>query len=172
MDFSKILAESQAFVQTFVELLSSVVAVFVGAAFIYSGFKKMVDHAHGLRQGQPTFGPIMINLLIGAVMVRFSFMMDQLIWTIFQEGRESPSAAMSYMPEQIKKSGTMLYMLIEAAVWWIAAIGVVAIFRGLILWNDLAKGNGGQNSLGWKGFWHLFFGAACVNFTGVLKLFN
>jgi len=172
MDLSKILTESKEFVQAFVGFLASAVAVLVGAFFIYSAFKKMVDHAHGLRHGQPTAGPIMINLFIGAIMVQFSFMMDRLVFTIFGETRESPSQAMNYMPAPVQKSGTMLNMLIHASVWWIAAIGVVAIFRGFILWNDLAKGNNGQNSLGWKGFWHVFFGAACVNFPGVLKLFS
>jgi len=172
MDLSALLSSSREIVQIFLNVLLPAITVLVGAVFIYSGLKKVVDHSHGLRHGQSTVGPVLINLGIGAVLIRFSFMLDQLIFTIFQDKRESPSAAMSYMPAQVKNSGTMLNMLVEAAVWWIVAIGAVAVFRGFILWNDLAKGQGGQSSLGWKGFWHLIFGAACVNFSGVLKLFS
>jgi len=171
MDLSGFLEGSRTFVQSFITLLSSAIAVLVGVAFIYSGLKKVVEHSRGLRQGQPTVGPVLINLAIGAALVQFSTMMDTIVYTLFAENRENPSAAMSYMPAQVKTS-EVLQKLVEAGVWWVAAIGVVAIFRGLILWNDLAKGSNGQGSLGWRGFWHVIFGALCVNFTGVLKLFG
>jgi len=171
MDLSAFLTGSQEFVREFVEALIPIIAILIGVAFIFSGLKKVVDHAQGLRHGQPTVGPVLINLFIGAIFVQFPRMMETFVQTIFQEKRESPSAAMSYMPAKVTES-EMLSMLIEAAVWWVALIGVVAIFRGLVLWNDLAKGGGGQGSLGWRGFWHVFFGALCVNFGGVLKLFK
>jgi|GEM_PF-2376141 len=167
MDYQNILDGSEELVKALIKFLSSGVAVCLGSYFIFSGLQKMIEHSKGLRQGQPTAGPIAINLLIGSLMVQLSFTIDTLVETIFGGEKESPSEAMRYLPAQAADS-KMMQTLVNAGVWWVAFIGVTAIMRGLILWNDLSKGRGAGESLGRTGFWHIVFGALCCNFPGLL----
>lgn len=170
MDTSTFLAGSEAVLTAVVSLLVTGIAFLIGLIMIYSGFAKMVEYSRGNRQGQSTVGPVAINLLIGSMMIQLGRMVDGLIYTIFNEPAQSPNNAMAYIPEPVKSSA-MLENLVQAAVLWVWAIGFVAIVRGLVLWNDLANGRNAQPSAGWRGFWHILFGAAAVNLTGVLKLF-
>jgi len=172
MDYSEVLNNSKETVQALITFMSVALAMLLGTFFIFSGLKKVADYSNGQRQGQPIIGPVCINFFIGASLLQFSFMIKTIVYTMFGASLESPSRVMDYMPPQVKEGGGMVTALVGAAVWWIAAIGVAAILRGFIIWNDLAKGDRAQSSAGWKGFWHIFFGAACVNLTGVFKLFG
>lgn len=169
MEWPAILEGSKETVTSLVGFLTSGAAVLMGSSFIYSGFSKMVAHSKGQRHGQPTAGPVAINLLIGAIMVQLSFMVDQFIVSMFGAGREDPNAAMSYMPSPVKDN-VLLQQAVNAAVLWVYAIGFIAIFRGLVQWNALASGRGSAQDNGWKGFWHIFFGALAVNLTGFLRV--
>jgi len=169
MDFSAFLNGSRETVHALVALLTGAIAVLLGVAFMISGLKKVVAHGRGERQGQPTVGPVLINLCIGGAMVQLGTMTDMLVQTLFGTGRESPNSAMAYMPDPVQES-QLLSQAVEAGVYWVAAIGFIAIIRGLVLWNELAKGAGHGQNLGWKGFWHLFFGALAVNIPGTLRM--
>jgi len=168
--FSNFLENSREIVQALITFMTVGLAVVLGLFFIFSGMKKVADYSHGYRQGQPTVGPVLINLLIGASLLQLSFSIRTIVRSVFGTEIESPNMAMDYMPASITNGSEMVRNLVQAGVWWIVAIGVAAILRGLILWNDLARGDRAQASAGWKGFWHILFGAASVNFSGVLRL--
>ena len=171
MDFQAIVSGSEETVRALVQFLTSGIAVFLGVVFIFSGLRKVIAHAKGERQGQATVGPVLINLLIGSILVQLSYMTDTLVETIFGSSRESPNAAMQYMPSQVQES-EVLTQAVQAGVLWVFAIGFISIIRGLVLWNDMAKGQGHGQSVGWKGFWHIFFGGLAVNISGTLSLFG
>lgn len=169
MDFQAFVNGSAETVRALVSLLVSGLAVVLGTCFIFSGLLKVINHGKGLRQGQSTVGPVLINLGIGSILVQLSFMTDVVIQTIFGEERESPNQAVSYMPQNVHDS-QLLEQGVAAAALWIFAIGFISVIRGLVLWNALAAGDRGQSN-GWKGFWHIFFGALAINITGVIKMF-
>ena len=169
MDMGALLAGTKEGVDSFVALLLTAVALMLGVWMIFSGLLKMVAFSRGERHGQGTAGPVAINLLVGSMLVQLSTTMDNLTETIFGGKAEDPNAAMSYLPA-VAKSNPMIEQAVNVAVLWVFAIGFVSVIRGFVLWNDLANGNRGGSDSGWKGFWHIFFGAACVNITGVIKL--
>lgn len=129
MDFTSLLKGSEETVKAIVSLLTGGVGVLLGALFIFSGFRKMIEHSHGQRHGQPTAGPVAINLLIGSLLAQMGFTIDTLIIeTMFGEAKEAPSAAMNYMPNQMQES-QMMVTLINAALWWVASQRQPAVTR-------------------------------------------
>lgn len=174
MDWSAFLSQTKEVVSAFFTFMTTALSVVMGLAFFYAGLHKVVDHSKGLRQGQATVGPVLINFAVGALMIQFSTTMSMFVATLFGGGASysSPSKAMAYVPESVTQGSAMLRTAVEAGIWWVFAIGVVAIFRGLVLWNDLAKGAHQSGSNGWKGLWHVVFGAMAVNMAGVLQLFR
>jgi len=75
------------------------------------------------------------------------------------------------MPEPVSNN-EMLSQMVNVGVLWVYCIGFVAILRGFVLWNAMANGGGRGQDNGWKGFWHIFFGAMAVNLTAVIKIFT
>jgi len=171
MDWSAFLSETQSVVTTVVGAISSGLALLIGLYFIASGLNKMVAYSKGFRQGQPTVGPVALNLGIGAMLMQFARTVNMLIHSVFGSDPSSPSDAMAYVPAQVANS-EMLRDLVQAGILWMFAIGVVAVLRGLILWNEISSGSGRTSDNGWKGLWHIVFGALAINMTGILKMFH
>lgn len=171
MDWSTFLAGSEEVTSAALTILTKGITVLIGIYMVYSGLAKMVAYAKNERQGQSTAGPVLINLAIGSIMLQFASVVDKLIFSMFASERQHPTAVLQYMPSQVADS-PMLQQMMSAAALWVALIGFVAICRGLISWNDLANGRSGGQESGWKGFWHIIFGAVAVNLPGVLALFS
>lgn len=169
MDIAGMLNNTTEVVRALVALVTGVASVLIGTAFIFSGIRKMIAHAHGHRQGQPTVGPVLINLGIGAVLIQVTFMTDAIVSSMFGSGVENPNAAMQYMPSQVS-GDVVLNAMVNAALLWIYAIGFIAVVRGFVQWNSLANGSA-RDGAGWKGFWHIIFGALAVNIAGTVGLF-
>ena len=169
MDLSALLSGSKETVTTLVTFLLTAFSVLLGAYMIVSGLAKMIAFSKGERNGQATAGPIVINLLVGAMLIQLSASIDMIVESIFGGRPEDPNGAMSYMPPPMKSSPTM-EMAVTIGVYWIYAIGFMAIIRGFVLWNELASGGGRGSDNGWKGFWHVLAGAACVNITGTIRV--
>lgn len=170
MDWSTILAGTQELAIAVLGFMGKGVSVILGVYFIGSGLHKMYAHAKGHRQGEPTVGPVLINLAVGSLMIQFYKVVDMVIHTIFGESQTQPSAILQYMPQNLSSS-VMLMNMVQAAALWVVMIGVVAICRGLILLNDLSNGHRAVQGAGWKATWHIIFGAAAVNIAGVVKWF-
>jgi hypothetical protein len=169
MNWEELLAGTQAAVTGIVTLIVTAVAVLLGAFFIYSGISKMLAHSRGERQGQSTAGPVAGNLLLGALMVQLAWTIDMISVTMFGATPDSPNSAMQYMPDPVA-SNPMLSQMINVGVLWVFCIGFVAIVRGFVLWNTMVSGNQRGQDEGWRGFWHIFFGAMAVNLTAVIRM--
>ena len=170
MDLSALLAGTKSGVDAFVTFLVTGVALMLGVWMIFSGLNKMVAFSKGERQGQGTAGPVAINLLIGSLLVQLGVSINEIMESMFGGKAEDPNNAMMYMPD-VAHANPLMEQAVNVGVLWIFAIGFVAVIRGFVLWNDLANGNRGGSENGWKGFWHIFFGEACINITGVIRLF-
>lgn len=158
---------------TFAEALSTWIltslAVLVGVIFIYQGIKKQIDHARGANPHESVFGYIAINFATGAALIQLSFFISAIVQSLFGTDVEAPIEALMYMPEQVQ--GTkVLDAAMKAASVWVSVIGSISIFRGIVLWNSLAKGQQAIQGAGWKGFYHILFGGLAVNITGLLRL--
>lgn len=170
MDWGALLEGTREAVSALVSLLITGVAVFLGALFVYKGVAKMLAHARGERQGQNTVGPVVGHLLIGALLLQFSFSVSTISNTLFNENAGlKPNAALAYMPPHVA-GNKFLVQMIEVGLLWVYFIGFVAILRGFVLWHAMVSGDSRGQDNGWKGFWHLFFGAMAVNITGVVKM--
>ena len=169
MDISAMLAGAKLVVESMVTMLLTAASMMIGAIMIYSGLAKMVAHGRGERQGQSTLMPVIANLAIGALMMQLASTVGAFVETVFGSAAEDPNAAMQYIPAPMQ-SAPMLTPAINIAVLWIYAIGFIAIIRGLILWNEMSNGGGRGGDNGWKGFWHIFFGAIAVNITGTIRV--
>lgn len=169
MNWTAFLANTQELAQSIVVLVATVASVLFGLWFVASGLIKMVQMGQGLREGQPTWGPVAINFAVGALMLRLSMTADSIVEMMFGTGPQTPLTAMQYMPEEIKGSETMQQAL-SIGLYWVAAIGWVAVFRGLILWNDLSKGQSASSQdAGWRGLVHILGGAAAINIGGLVQ---
>lgn len=169
MDWSVLAAGTEEAVRAIVTLLTQSVCVLLGVFFFYSGISKMIAHSRGERQGQNTVGPVIGHLFMGALMVQLTWSINTISNTLFGSPIGNPTMALSYVPEAVNTG--LLNDVLTVGVLWVYCIGFIAVIRGFVLWNALASGESRQEGAGWKGFWHVFFGACAVNLTGVLRLF-
>ncbi|MBF22295.1 hypothetical protein [Neopusillimonas maritima] len=168
MQWQAFLENTQELAQAIITLLVSAASILVGLWIIATGLFKMVQYAQGQRQGQPTLAPIAINFVVGVLMLRLAMTAGDVVQMLFGTGIQAPMSAMQYMPEEISGSETMQQAL-QIGIWWVAAIGWVAVFRGLLLWNDLSKGQSGSENAGWRGLVHVLGGAAAINIGGLVQ---
>ncbi|WP_354687122.1 hypothetical protein [Cupriavidus necator] len=167
MDWQAFLEGSIAFCKALVSLLTSGACV-LGATWIaFSGLRKLVAASKGHRQGQPTIGPVAINFLIAALLAQLATVAGNTVELLFGTGISDPREALSYMPSQVAGNETLMFV-VSVAVYWLAALGWAAVFRGLLLWNSLSEGaSAGGRDLGWRGFWHVLGGACLINIGGL-----
>lgn len=172
MNWETILANTKEIVSGLTSFLISAVAFFIGVLFVFSGISKILAYSKGERQGQPTGGPVAINLVVGSFLLQLSFTVGVLMDSVFGEKPSKPNEVLAYMPSQVSNS-EFLKQMVETAAWWVYAIGYIAVIRGFVLWNELANGSrGSTDRAGWRGVWHIFFGALAINLPGTLKWFK
>ncbi|OXR48013.1 hypothetical protein PuT2_14815 [Pusillimonas sp. T2] len=168
MDWQAFLNNTEQLAQDITVLVATLASIIVGLWMVASGMIKMVQFGQGLREGQPTLGPILINFAVGALMLRLSMTADSVVQMLFGSSAQAPLTAMQYMPSEIKGSETMQQAM-AIGVYWVACIGWLAVFRGLILWNDLSKGQASSQDAGWRGLVHILGGAAAINIGGLVQ---
>jgi hypothetical protein len=167
MNWQAFLQGSEEFSKALISLLTAGACVLAAAWIAASGLRKLVAASKGQRQGQGTVGPVAINFFIAALMAQLSTVAGNTVELMFGSGISDPREALSYMPSQISGNQTLM-MVVGVAVYWLAALGWVAVFRGLLLWNSLSEGaSAGGRDLGWRGFWHILGGAALINIGGL-----
>lgn len=172
MSGAEFLAASKEAVAAFAFILSKGVAVLMGVIFIIIAIHKMLEHAKGHRQGRPTFGPIVLNLAVGAIFIKLATFVDVITGSIFgSPDRQPASSVIAYMPPAVQ-SNQLLTQMVEAGALWVALIGLVAIMRGFVLLNEMSDGNSRGQSNGWKSFWHILFGGLAMNLGGVFEWFK
>src|SRR3546814_15860883 len=121
MDWAAFLSNTKEFSEALIRLLATAACVLAGLWMIFSAFVKLIQHAQGLRHGQPTAGPVAINLVIGALMLQLSSTAQSMVNMLFGTDMQAPSNAINYMPPEIAGSEVM-QQAISVAVSWVTAI--------------------------------------------------
>lgn len=117
-----------------------------------------LSHADG---GVKT-GAVLMRMGISACLISFSMYMSKTIETLF--GQEVDyRTALAYAPVAQMSSNPYWQLAWTVCVVWVVLIGVVGMFRGLLLWNSASTENQGGGDLFWRGLWHIVGGAAAVN---------
>lgn len=167
MNWQAFLEGTIEFSKALVSLLTAGACVLVAIWIAISGLRKLAAASRGERQGQATIGPVGINFLIAALLVQLSTFAGNTVELLFGTGISDPREALSYMPSQVAGNQTLVFV-VSVAVYWLVALGWVAVFRGLLLWNSLSEGQAaGGRDLGWRGFWHVLGGSALINIGGL-----
>lgn len=170
MDWQQYLAGATAITKSLSSFVFTAFSVLVGVLFIYRGIKRIIDHGKGGNPHEKVFGYVATNLATGVALIQFSFFVDSLSESLYGGTPEKANQVLTYLPDNIKGTA-MLNTGVEIAAMWVSVIGVISIFRGIVLWNSLANGNNQGGSAGWKGLWHIVFGILAANIAGTVKLF-
>lgn len=117
-----------------------------------------LSHADG---GVKT-GSVLMRMGISACLISFGMYMSKTIETLFGE-EVSYRNAMAYAPVAQMSGNAYWKLAWSVCVVWVVLIGVVGMFRGLLLWNSASTENQGTGDLFWRGLWHIVGGAAAVN---------
>lgn len=171
MNWEQIAAASQTLTVSLASFLLTAFSVVLGLSFIIVGLKRLVDHSKGQNPHASVFGPVAINLASGIALLQLSFFVNAAIRSLFGSEMQKPSEVLAYLPDRVQGTA-MLDAMIRAGAMWVSVIGIIAIIRGIVLWNALARGaQGAPQGAAWKGFWHIVFGVLAVNITGTVALF-
>jgi len=172
MDWQAFLDGSIAFSKALISLLTHGACVCAAVWIAISGLRKLAAASRGERQGQGTVGPVAVNFFIAALLAQLSTFAGNAVDLMFGTGISDPHQALSYMPSQVAGNQTLTFVM-SVAVYWLAALGWVAVFRGLLLWNSLSEGQAAAGrDYGWRGFWHVLGGAALINVGGLASWFG
>ncbi len=167
MNWQAFLEVSIVFSKGLIGLLTSGGCVLAAVWIASSGMRKLIAASKGQRQGQATAGPVAINFLIAALLAQLAWFSGGAVELLFGTGISDPREALSYMPAQVAGNQTLMFV-VGVAVYWLAALGWAAVFRGLLLWNSLSEGaSAGGRDYGWRGFWHVLGGACLINVGGL-----
>lgn len=169
MDLDSFLAWTNRFSAGFLNLLFTTIAVVVGVWCVASACRKIVAEASGLRQGQPLAMPVLIDLFVAMCMLQLANFSNDLSTMLTGGDVQQPANALSYLPATISNSSFWRKVAL-AVVSWMAMIGGAAIFRGLLLWKQMAEGHWAQSGdYGWRGFLHIIGGAILLNVGGLFS---
>lgn len=144
----------------------SYVAFAAGVALMGSTFVQVANAQRGQgplsdAEGNPKIGPFLMRTILAALMIGLPFFGDATIVALFGQ-KVSKDRALSYAPVQQMQSEqwTLAWSVV---IVWVVLIGVIGVFRGLLLWNTATTDQQGGGDLFWRGLWHIVGGAAAVN---------
>lgn len=172
MDSQAMLAGFVATAKNFIPLLSGSAAALFGLWLVQSAVVKMVKMGDASNGERHTWGQIGGTMFIGALMLQFSSTMQDVSLLMFGSGIQDYHAALAYMPAP-QSNPTYWNKVIEACLIWVVMLGWAAALRGFAQWSKAANGSGGgqEGDFFWKGVWHIFGGAACINIAGAIQSF-
>lgn len=164
-DVQRTLESSKEFA-TLVTPLITVIAFACGVFLLGSTFLQMANAhrgqgalAHG--DGGVKVGSVVMRCALSSCMMAFAFYGDNTILTLFGQ-KVSKDTALNYAPvaQMASPQWTLAWGVV---ISWIVLIGVVGMFRGLLLWNSATTETQGSGDYFWRGLWHIVGGAAAVN---------
>lgn len=142
----------------------AVLAFLAGTFFVGRAGWLMVTGRDGRGpQDDVPIGGVVANILAGGALVAFARTMTNMRDTLGGAGTEV-RAGLAYMASSAGNA-PIITLAVAVAATWIAALGGVAIFRGVLLWRSMGQGDnrGGDGDLFWRGLWHLLAGGLCLN---------
>lgn len=144
------------------------VAAFVTGLFLLGNTMIHVVNAHrgqgplSHADGGVKVGPVLMRLVITACLISFGMYMTKTVETLFSS-QVPYRTALAYAPVAQMSNNAYWQLAWAVCIIWVVLIGVVGMFRGLLLWNDASTENQGNGDLFWRGMWHIVGGAAAVN---------
>lgn len=157
-----VLLTEMAAVASLVQPLLVALGVTVGLFFVGQAGMLMVKGRDGNGDDVPVV-PIVGKLFIAACLISFSRSVGNTLDLLGGAGSEVRAAVAYVAPTN--GGGDIWSIALNAAFLWVAAIGAVGVFRGFLLWQDMANGenrNGGGD-LFWRGLWHILGGGVAIN---------
>jgi len=118
-------------------------------------------------------GPL-VKLIVGVFLISFPGVLRSLTQTFLgEESIEHPSKVFSYAPKVVGlfAEGSAQAQTLVAVLLIVQFVGLIAVFRGLLLFNAHYSGIGSRPSFG-AAVTHLIGGIAAVNIAMVLGLFE
>lgn len=153
-------------------LLLGALALFVGAFLIISAIRDAGRHDEAGTQGG--WAPPLVKLIIGILLFSFPQVIVTLTGTIFATNEiAQPSQVFSMAPDASSPfhEDHISGKVIVAILYIVQFVGLIAVFRGLLLINANFASVGSRPSLG-SGITHLIGGIAAVNMPIVVALFE
>lgn len=154
------------FGESFIPVVS--VIAFVSGIFLLGNTMLHVVNAHrgqgalSHADGGVKVGPLVVRIAISGCLISFGMYMSKTIETLFAE-EVSYRNALAYAPVAQMSGNEYWKLAWGVCIVWVVLIGVVGMFRGLLLWNSATTENQGNGDLFWRGLWHIVGGAAAVN---------
>ena len=164
-------------VQGLAELMFPIQDLITAAAFILglvfsaqviTGFMALSNRHHGgmmMSHQQKSPGALLTTMLIAATLLNFSFTVSGVIEGL--TGQQFDYSMLAAVPSH--DFGTpQANALLNCIAIIIMTIGVISIFKGLLLFKKAGDGVGGGGDLIAKGTTHILGGAVATNFFGTL----
>ncbi|AXA80623.1 hypothetical protein CE206_29060 (plasmid) [Achromobacter xylosoxidans] len=169
MNIDSFLDGSLSFTENMLGFIFRGLAVLTGVFFMYRALNLAVADSKGMREGRPLFGPFVAHFMLGFFMLRLAGFSTDVIVLLSGGQPQPPSSALSYLPPQISESNFWRKVALAIAAW-VAMFGAIGVYRGLLLWRELADGNPNSNGdLMWRGLWHIVFGGIALNIGGLFS---
>jgi hypothetical protein len=132
----------------------------LGLFFVFRAGVILATGSKNAQQDMP-WGKLVTNLVIAAFLLSFTRTLAIVDETLAGAGEDWRSALGGAAPS----GGGAWGIFMQAALAWVAFLGMSAVFRGFLLWHKLGSGdnqNGGDD-LFWRGLWHILFGGIAIN---------
>lgn len=142
--------------------LFSVFGVLAGLYMLAAAAKSLVwRHSDGQPyEGNPNLGEIGIKILIAACLLQFSTSIE---WTTNGLLAGTGSGTRDAMALVVTSTSPTWDMILKVSFLWLAAVGVMGMFKGFLLWHKAASGDSNHGDPFWAGLWHIVGGAILIN---------
>lgn len=107
---------------------------------------------------------VAVKCLIGAMLLTFHRTVSDTVSLVGGAG-SGVRSTLAYVGGARGGGDAFWGLVLKAAFLWLAVVGVIAIFRGLLLWVKAGSGqsSGGGSDDAWSGFWHVLAGGIAIN---------
>lgn len=167
-DLATILQNLAGYVPTFLDLVGAI-AFLCGCTLVVLAIYRMAQRSNSV-SSQRTYAGALANLLAGCFLIALPStigMLNTSLWGTPETA--SADSIFAYAPTLFEDHDSAARLLIVAMVRIIQLLGVIAIFRGILLLNDHVQGQMGQSKLG-AGLTFIISGGLAVNFSKFVGL--
>ena len=172
MNDLKVIIENLAlYVPSFQDLLGAI-AFLCGVGMVFLGIYRMAARSNGDPR-QRTYTGALANIMAGSVLIALPSLITVLNLSFWNTPEVADASSIfAYAPTVFDPNDQTTVRFIEACVRLIQFLGLIALFRGILLLNDHVQASmGGQSKLG-PGLTFIFAGAMAVNFPKFVSLLD
>ncbi len=167
-DLATILQNLADYVPSFLDIVGGL-AFLCGCTLVILAIYRMAQRSNSA-SSQRTYVGALANLLAGCFLIALPSTIGALNASLWGTSDiASADSIFAYAPTLFEDQDSASRLLIVAIVKIIQLLGVIAIFRGILLLNDHVQGQMGQSRLG-AGLTFIISGALAVNFPEFVGL--